>query len=193
MHKKTHDRLPAVGSCRNLDYLRQAPTASPTTTTTTPATCRIFTNIAANLLSPAPFVKSDCLKKLNRLPEPQIRPPSKDTLPKPGKNRPRLRVMAFNGKNHPQGHPISKYAESVAIADHSPAILGATSRSPKCQPLPELQKRHAACSFKSAHIHPPIQSQSQQLVKQGSRRHTPSPPILLPCFIESVETPPFFT
>ncbi len=39
--------------------------------------------------------------------------------------------MAFNGKNHPQGHPISKYAEGVAIADHSPAILETANRFPK--------------------------------------------------------------
>jgi len=50
--KKTHSRLPAVGSCRNSIYLRQAPTAPLTTTTTARATCRIFTIIAPNVVKP---------------------------------------------------------------------------------------------------------------------------------------------
>ena len=56
VHKKTHDRSPAVGFCRNSSYLRQAPTASPTTTTSR-VTCRMFTIIAANLVNPARDVK----------------------------------------------------------------------------------------------------------------------------------------
>ena len=41
MHKKTHDRLPAVGFCRNPDQYRQAATARPLTTTSTSVTCRL--------------------------------------------------------------------------------------------------------------------------------------------------------
>src|SRR5205814_779887 len=41
-HKKTHSRFPAVGSCRKFSYSRQAPAASPSTTTPTLRTaCRI--------------------------------------------------------------------------------------------------------------------------------------------------------
>src|SRR5438874_9939083 len=46
-HKKTHDRFPAVGSCRNSIHSRQAPTASPTTTKTSRTTCRTFSNMGA--------------------------------------------------------------------------------------------------------------------------------------------------
>src|ERR1035438_7244247 len=57
VHKKTHSRRPAVGSCRNSSYLRQAPTASPTRTTTSRANCRMFTIIGANLVNSAWHVK----------------------------------------------------------------------------------------------------------------------------------------
>src|SRR5579864_9467815 len=54
VNKKTHDRLPAVGDCRNPGYLRQAPTAASATTTSSSETCRI-TNIGGNLIKlPSP-------------------------------------------------------------------------------------------------------------------------------------------
>src|SRR5205823_5369402 len=45
IHKKTHEPFPAVGSCRNSNQARQAPTASPITTTTSRLTCRTISNI----------------------------------------------------------------------------------------------------------------------------------------------------
>src|SRR5207245_4068719 len=47
-HKKAHDRLPAVGFCRNSIHARQAPTAASLTTTTSRATCRMIINIGGN-------------------------------------------------------------------------------------------------------------------------------------------------
>jgi hypothetical protein len=59
---KTHDRLAAVGFCRNLSYARQAPAASPVTTTTT-ATCRAFSNISGPSLTPQPQPVKSCSQK----------------------------------------------------------------------------------------------------------------------------------